>query len=59
VILDVQLDEHGHVRTAQVRRSAGKALDDAAVQAAMQWEFTPMRIRGRIVPGFARLEFKF
>jgi TonB family protein len=59
VILDVQLDEHGHVRTAQVLRSAGKALDDAAVQAAMQWEFTPMRNRGRIVPGYARLEFKF
>jgi TonB family protein len=59
VVLQVQLDEHGHVRTTQVLQSAGKALDDAAVQAAMQWEFTPMRIGGHIVPGFARLEFKF
>ncbi len=59
VVLEVQLDEHGHVRTAHVLQSAGKALDDAAVQAAMQWEFTPMRVKGRIVPGFARLEFKF
>jgi TonB family protein len=59
VILDIQLDEHGHVRTAQVRQSAGEVLDDAAVQAAMQWEFTPMRIRGRIVAGYTRLQFKF
>jgi TonB family protein len=59
VILDIQLDEHGHVRNAQVRQSAGEVLDDAAVQAAMQWEFTPMRIRGRIVAGYTRLAFKF
>ncbi len=59
VILDLQLDEHGHVRTAQVRQSAGKVLDDAAVEAAMQWEFTPMRIRGRIVAGYTRLAVKF
>ena len=59
VILDIQLDEHGHVRTAQVRQSAGDALDDAAIRAALQWEFTPMRIRGRIVAGYTRLAFKF
>ncbi len=59
VILDIQLDEHGHVRTAHVRQSGGEALDDAAIPAALQWEFAPMRIKGRIVAGFARIEFKF
>jgi TonB family protein len=50
VILQVKLDEPGHVRTTQVLRSASKALDDAAVQAAMQWEFSPMRIRAALFP---------
>jgi TonB family protein len=59
VIVEVQLDEHGRVRTVRVSQSAGQALDDAAVEAAKQWEFTPMRIRGQIVAGFTKLEFKF
>jgi TonB family protein len=59
VLVDVDLDIHGHVRIAHVRQSAGEALDDAAVQAAMQWEFTPMILKGRIVPGHTTLSFKF
>jgi TonB family protein len=59
VLVNVQLDTHGHVLTATVRQSAGQALDDAAVRAAMQWEFTPMLIKGKRVPGFATLQFYF
>jgi TonB family protein len=59
VIVDVQLDPRGHVRTAEIRQSAGKDLDAAAIQAAMRWEFTPMLIRGHAAPGHAVIEFKF
>jgi len=59
VLLDVLLDAHGHVASAKVRQSAGQALDDAAVSAAMQWEFQPMLIKGRRVPGHTALRFDF
>jgi TonB family protein len=59
VLVDVMIDRHGHVRAAQIKQSAGKILDDAALQAAMLWEFTPMMIKGRTVPGSSTLRFKF
>jgi TonB family protein len=59
VVVAVQLDPHGHVVSADVTQSASKPLDDAAVQAALQWEFTPMLIRGQPVPGSAKLTFTF
>jgi TonB family protein len=60
VLVDVQIDARGHVRAAQVRSSSGsKALDDAAVQAGLQWEFTPMLIKGHPVPGRATVEIRF
>jgi TonB family protein len=59
VVGDVQLDYHGHVRAAQVRKSAGPELDPAALQAALQWEFSPTYLRGRAVPGSTVLQFQF
>jgi TonB family protein len=59
VIVIVQLDLHGHVINAVVRESGGEALDKAAVEAARQWEFTPMMLRGNAVPGAASIRFEF
>ncbi len=59
VLVGVLIDPHGHVRSATIKQSAGKLLDDAALQAAMQWEFTPMMIHGHAVPGSTILRFKF
>jgi len=59
VLVDVTIDRHGHVRTATIKESAGKILDDAALQAALQWEFTSRLIKGRTVPGWSTLKFKF
>jgi TonB family protein len=60
VLVDVQIDARGHVRAAQVRSSSGsKSLDDAAIQAALQWEFTPMLIKGHPVPGHSIIEIRF
>ena len=59
VLVDVVLDAHGHVVDAKIKQSAGEALDAAALKAAMQWEFTPMMIKGVAGPGYATLRFDF
>jgi TonB family protein len=59
VLVDVVLDAHGHVVDAKIKQSAGEALDAAALKAGMQWEFTPMIIKGVAVPGSATLRFDF
>lgn len=59
VLVDVVLDAHGHVVDAKIKQSLGEAGDAAALKAAMQWEFTPMIIKGVAVPGSATLRFDF
>jgi TonB family protein len=59
VLVEVALDAHGHVVDATIKQSAGDALDAAALKAAMQWEFTPMFIKGVAVPGSAKIRFDF
>lgn len=59
VIVIVQLDLHGHVTNAIIREGGGEALDKAAMEAAKQWEFTPMMVQGNAVPGAASIRFEF
>jgi TonB family protein len=59
VLVSIQLDQHGHVVNAKIRQSAGQALDDAALLAATQWEFSPMQIHGKPVPTTTVLRFDF
>jgi TonB family protein len=49
VIIEVALDAAGHVRDATVLRSI-PALDEAALAAVRQWEFTPAISNGVAVP---------
>lgn len=59
VIVIVQLDLQGHITNAIIRESGGEALDKAAIEAAKQWEFTPMMVQGNAVPGAASIRFEF
>jgi TonB family protein len=57
VLVDVVLDARGHVVDAKIKQGAVEALDAAALEAAMQWEFTPMYIKGVVVHSSATLRF--
>jgi protein TonB len=58
VAVEVLVDEQGKVVDARVLRSIPQ-LDDAAVVAAKQWEFTPTLLNGEPVPVLLMLEMNF
>ncbi|MCC7185587.1 MAG: energy transducer TonB, partial [Acidobacteria bacterium] len=49
VILEALIDPDGKVASARVIRGVN-GLDDAAVDAVLQWEFTPTLLNGQPVP---------
>ena len=49
VIIEAVIDETGHVAQAKVLRSVSM-LDQAAIDAVMQWEYTPTLLNGAAVP---------
>jgi TonB family protein len=46
VILETVVAEDGHVMDVRVLRSAGEALDRAAVAAIRQWRYAPLELNG-------------
>jgi protein TonB len=58
VILEVLVDEQGRVADARVTRSI-PLLDQAALDAARQWEFTRTVVNGEPVPVLLVLEMNF
>jgi len=49
VVIEVALDTEGHIHDARVLRSIPE-LDEAALTAVRQWEFTPSIVNGQPVP---------
>jgi protein TonB len=49
VIIEATIDVDGHVNDAKILRSIPQ-LDDAALTAVRQWEFTPTEVNGVLVP---------
>lgn len=49
VIIEATISEDGHVINARIIRSV-PLLDQAAIEAVRQWEFTPSLLNGRPVP---------
>jgi protein TonB len=49
VIIEIVIDTEGRVRDARILRSI-PLLDDAALEAVRQWEFTPTAMDGVPVP---------
>jgi protein TonB len=49
VIIEATINEQGRVQAARVIRSV-PLLDDAALDAVRQWEFTPTLLNGKPTP---------
>jgi len=49
VILEAVIAENGRVRDVRVLKSI-PVLDQAAIEAVRQWEFTPTKLNGEPVP---------
>jgi TonB family protein len=60
VAVQVTIDKHGHVVDAKVTRStANHAQEESALQAALRWEFSPLRIKGHPVPTTYTVNFEY
>jgi protein TonB len=49
VIVECIIDKTGHVRDAQVLRSSSPLFNQAAIDAVLQWQFTPGSLHGTAV----------
>jgi len=58
VILEARIDPDGHIRHARVLRSI-PALDEAALSAVLQWEFSPTLLNGAAVPVLMTVTVQF
>jgi TonB family protein len=58
VVVEVLVSERGDVVHAEVRQST-EGLDDAALECARGWRFTPARAKGRPVACVARVSVRF
>ena len=58
VVLEAVVDEQGLVADVRVTKSI-PLLDQAAMDAARQWEFTPTLMNGEPVPALLMLEMHF
>jgi TonB family protein len=59
VILKVRVSASGAVETAVPASSPSRFFSDAAVQAAMHWDFTPAKVSGQPVRSEWLLQFDF
>jgi TonB family protein len=57
VVLQLTIDETGHVTDAEVTQGLGHGLDEAAIAAARQFEFSPARQNGQ--PSRARIRYRY
>jgi TonB family protein len=58
VILQARIGIDGKISNARVVRSV-PMLDQAALDAVMQWEFTPTRLNGQLVPVLMTITVQF
>jgi TonB family protein len=59
VVTQVTVDVTGHVTTAEIAESGGKAFDDAALAAVRRWTFRPALRNGQPFAARIRIPFRF
>jgi TonB family protein len=58
VIVDARIEVDGRIRFARIVRST-PAFDQAALDAVLQWEFTPTLLDGRPIPVLLTITLRF
>jgi protein TonB len=59
LVVDVQIDEKGHVTEAHKRHGMSAGIDDAVVATVQQWIFHPAQKDGKAIPSVQELHFRF
>jgi protein TonB len=59
VIVQAMIDERGRVQDVRVLRGLPMGLDQAAVEAVMDWTFEPAKLQGRSVKVYYTLTVNF
>jgi periplasmic protein TonB len=59
VVLEVTVDESGHVRDPRVRQSLGLGLDEQAIKTVLTWKFKPAMKAGKPVAVLIRVDTLF
>jgi protein TonB len=59
VIVECIIDKNGHVRDAHVLRSTSTLFEQAAIDAVLQWQFSPGSLHGRAVDTIFDLTVSF
>lgn len=59
VLVYVEVDEQGRIRSIRVEKPAGLGLDEKAIEAVKQWRFRPATRDGRPVAVPARIDVSF
>ena len=59
VVLGIEVWEDGRAHNIRVLRSVGMGLDEKAIEAVSQWEFSPGRVNGQPVSFRVQAQFDF
>ncbi len=59
VLVYVEVDEQGRIRSVRIEKPAGLGLDEKAIEAVKQWRFRPATRDGRPVAVPARIDVSF
>jgi TonB family protein len=59
IIVDVNLDEQGHVQEARLVNGLGNQLDQIVLDTVRSWQFHPAMLNGTPVPSSTELVFPF
>jgi periplasmic protein TonB len=59
VVLDATVNEQGKVIEVKVTKSANPLLEASAIEAVKQWEFAPLKIKGKPVSFITSITINF
>lgn len=59
VIVDIHINEEGHIIEAQIPRKIGYELEEAALEYIRKWTFRPAILNGKLIDVWIRIPISF